>query len=185
MHDPHPIPPPFGHWMAAVPKGFLRYYVLKLLSVRPMSGSEIMSEIERRTGGRWRPSPGSVYPLLSRLQSKGYIVEVSGQEAGVKRYVLTDRGRAFLKGYIKRREEIRRRLVSFMYPFSELVLSEVHPENVRELFRARENFVMAFWDFLDSLREKYSEEAIAEAKKVIEEATRRISEIARKLKEDR
>ena len=42
------------HWMrhiAAVPKGFLRYELLRLLSEKPMSGSEIMTEIEKRTDG--------------------------------------------------------------------------------------------------------------------------------------
>jgi len=50
-----PPPPPFQHWMkhtASVPKGFLRYYVLKLLKEKPMSGSEIMVEIERENGAR-------------------------------------------------------------------------------------------------------------------------------------
>jgi len=44
-----------------VPKGFLRYQVLRLLKEKPMSGSEIMSEIEEETDGNWRPSPGSIY----------------------------------------------------------------------------------------------------------------------------
>jgi DNA-binding PadR family transcriptional regulator len=39
--------------MAMVPKGFLRYQVLKLLNEKPMSGSELMSEIEKQTEGRW------------------------------------------------------------------------------------------------------------------------------------
>ncbi|MCS7136732.1 MAG: PadR family transcriptional regulator, partial [Aigarchaeota archaeon] len=72
-------PPPFRHWlrhMAAVPKGFLRLQVLELLNEKPMSGSEIMSEVERRTNGCWRPSPGSVYPLLAWLQDNGYVREV-------------------------------------------------------------------------------------------------------------
>ena len=41
-----------------------------------MSGSEIMEELEKRTGGRWKPSPGSVYPLLAWLLESGYTEEV-------------------------------------------------------------------------------------------------------------
>ena len=53
--------------------GGMRYYVLWLLSRNPMRGSEIMSEIQRQTFGWWKPSPGTIYPLLSALQSEGLI----------------------------------------------------------------------------------------------------------------
>lgn len=189
MYGSHPLPPPpphppFGHWMAAVPKGFLRYYVLRLLSEKPMSGSEIMNEIEKRTGGRWKPSPGSVYPLLSWLQEKGYAREVPEQEAGIKRYTLTDKGKAFLEEHVKREEELRKKFAFLMPSFSGLFWFDFHPEKVRGLFKAGENFVMVFWGLLDSLREKYSEEAIEEAKKVMEQAARKMGEIAKKLEED-
>ena len=181
-HLPPPPRPPFGHWMATVPKGFLRYYVLRLLSEKPMSGSEIMSEIEKRTDGRWKPSPGSVYPLLAWLQEKGYTEEVPEQEAGIKRYTLTDKGKAFLQEHIKRRGEIRKKLGFLMPPFPGLFWLNFHPEKVRELVKAGENLVMASWSLLDSLRENYSEEAVAEAKEVIEQAAEKIDEIAKKLK---
>lgn len=185
MYDPPPpLHPPLGHWMAAVPKGFLRYYVLRLLGEKPMSGSEIMNEIEKRTGGRWKPSPGSIYPLLSWLRGKGYTREVLRGEAGIKRYALTDKGKAFLQEYIKRREEFRRKFALLMPPFSGLFWLDFHPEKVRELFKAGENFVTAFWVFLDNLREKYSEDAIAEVKEVMEQAARKMDEIAKKMEKD-
>ena len=53
-----------------------------------MSGSELMEEIEKHTGGHWKPSPGSIYPLLSWLQDNGYIKELPS-ENGLKRYELT------------------------------------------------------------------------------------------------
>jgi len=82
---------------AAVPKGFLRYYVLKLLNEKPMSGSEMMSEIEKQTNGCWKPSPGSIYPLIAWLQDQGHIKEAPEQEAGIKRYTLTEQGKTFSK----------------------------------------------------------------------------------------
>ena len=70
--EEHPPPHlPFKYWMrymAAVPKGFLRYQVLELLNEKPLSDSEITNEIEKKTNGCWKPSPGSVYPLLAWLQ---------------------------------------------------------------------------------------------------------------------
>src|SRR4029450_4254861 len=49
----------------------LRPPVLGLLAERPMHGSEIIQQIEERSGGRWRPSPGSVYPTLQMLAGEG------------------------------------------------------------------------------------------------------------------
>jgi len=47
--------------------------VLALLLERPMHGYEIIQELESRTGGIWRPSPGSVYPTLQLLEDEGLI----------------------------------------------------------------------------------------------------------------
>ena len=83
--------------MAIVPKGFIRFQVLELLGEKPMSGSELMSEIEDRTGGLWRPSPGSIYPLLTWLLDEGYVRETPPEGNGMKRYALTDKGKMLLE----------------------------------------------------------------------------------------
>jgi len=174
--------------MASVPKGFLRYYVLRLLNEKPMSGSEIMNEIEKRTDGHWKPSPGSIYPLLAWLQDNGYAKEVPEKELGIKRYTLTDQGKAFLEEHVKRREELRKRFGFLMPPFPVPPFPgfpwfNFHPEKMRELVEAGKKLVKANWNLLDSLREKYSEEVITEAKQIIEQAAEKIDEIAKKLKE--
>jgi DNA-binding PadR family transcriptional regulator len=70
----------------------VRPAVLALLLERPMHGYEMIQELESRTGGIWRPSPGSIYPTLQLLEDEGLIeVEATG---GRKRYTLTDAGRA-------------------------------------------------------------------------------------------
>jgi DNA-binding PadR family transcriptional regulator len=70
----------------------VRPAVLALLLERPMHGYEIIQELESRTGGIWRPSPGSVYPTLQLLEDEGLIeAEATG---GRKSYRLTDAGRA-------------------------------------------------------------------------------------------
>jgi len=83
--------------VAAVPKGFLKYHILELLSRKPMSGVEIMNEIEKITNGAWRPLPGSVYPILQYLKENGYTKEVRTGRKDVKKYALTGRGKALLK----------------------------------------------------------------------------------------
>ena len=70
----------------------VRPAILALLLERPMHGYEMIQELESRTGGIWRPSPGSVYPTLQLLEDEGLIeAEAIG---GRKRYTLTDTGRA-------------------------------------------------------------------------------------------
>ena len=73
-------------------RGDVRAAVLALLAEKPMHGYQIIHEIEERSGGAWKPSPGSVYPTLQLLADEGLIgVEESN---GRKTYSLTDEGRA-------------------------------------------------------------------------------------------
>jgi len=80
-----------------VPRGLLRFLVLKFLAERPISGAEIVGKIARETGGKWKPSPGSIYPLLATLQEKGFTQESSPVENGMKHYSLTNSGKEFFK----------------------------------------------------------------------------------------
>lgn len=96
-----------------VPKGFLRHQVLRKLSEKPMAGSEIMNELEKQTSGSWRPSPGSIYPLLAWMLDEGYIEKASEDEVGIKRYTITEKGRTFLDEHIKMSEERNRRFRHF------------------------------------------------------------------------
>ena len=57
-----------------------------------MHGYQIIQQIEERSGGSWKPSPGSVYPTLQLLTDEG-AVEVE-EEGGRKTYSITEAGRA-------------------------------------------------------------------------------------------
>src|SRR4051794_7955943 len=81
-------------------RGNVRAAILALLAERPMHGYEMIQELESRTGGLWRPSPGSVYPTLQLLEDEGLI---SGRESSGKRlFALTDTGRAEAEGGARR-----------------------------------------------------------------------------------
>lgn len=54
-------------------------------------GYEIIQEIAERSGGAWKPSPGSVYPTLQLLEDEGLITSAS--EGGKKLFTLTEAGR--------------------------------------------------------------------------------------------
>jgi DNA-binding PadR family transcriptional regulator len=90
--------PPFpGPWFAGggrprPRRGDVRLAVLTLLAEQPMHGYQIITELGSRSGGVWRPSPGSVYPTLQQLQDEG-LVTVS-EEDGRRTFSLTDAGRA-------------------------------------------------------------------------------------------
>jgi DNA-binding PadR family transcriptional regulator len=97
---PMPPPPP-GPWGAGRrgrgrrSRGDVRAAILALLAERPMHGYEMIQELEARTGGVWRPSPGSVYPTLQLLEDEDLI---AGEEVeGRRRFGLTDAGRAELE----------------------------------------------------------------------------------------
>ena len=72
-------------------RGDVRAAVLALLAEKPMHGYQIIHEIEERSDGAWKPSPGSVYPTLQLLADEGLI---SAEESnGRKTYSLADEGR--------------------------------------------------------------------------------------------
>jgi DNA-binding PadR family transcriptional regulator len=75
-------------------RGDVRAAILSLLAEEPRNGYQVMQEIEARSGGVWRPSPGSVYPALQQLEDEGLIrpEEVDG----AKLFVLTDEGRTYV-----------------------------------------------------------------------------------------
>jgi DNA-binding PadR family transcriptional regulator len=71
-------------------RGDVRSAVIALLSEQPMHGYQIIQEIDKRSGGAWKPSPGSVYPTLQQLEDEGL---VRAEELEGKRvYRLTEQG---------------------------------------------------------------------------------------------
>ena len=72
-------------------RGDVRAAALALLSERPMHGYEMIQELEERTGGVWRPSPGAVYPALQLLEDQGLVTADASE--GKRRFALTDAGR--------------------------------------------------------------------------------------------
>ena len=84
--------PPWGGQRAR--RGDVRIGVLGVLADRPMHGYEVIRELEARSGGRWRPSPGSVYPTLQMLEDEGL---VKGEDRDGRRiFEITDAGRTEL-----------------------------------------------------------------------------------------
>ena len=167
---------------AIVPKGFIRYHVLESLSEKPMSGSEIMDEIEKRTNGRWKPSPGSVYPLLAWLQDNGYLKELPTDQSGLKRYELTQNGKKLLKEQRKIKMEFRKDAKFFAPPFLGALWFRIPPEKTAGVRESMHRAMSAFFELGASLEKKFSKEALDQARKVLDDTANRLEEINRKLK---
>jgi DNA-binding PadR family transcriptional regulator len=76
-------------------RGDVRAAVLMLLGEQPTHGYDLILQITTRSGGAWRPSPGSVYPALQLLEDQELIR--SEQAEGRRVYDLTEAGRAHIE----------------------------------------------------------------------------------------
>lgn len=175
------MPPRFNHKVATVPKGFLRYYILKLLAEKPMAGSEIVQEINARTEGLWKPSPGSIYPLLSRLNEKSYIQEIEKDDSGLKRYMLTEKGRDLLHEMVKDKEDARRKTALLIPSYVGSFESGAHPQEVLELNKSVGNLLTSYWKLLDALRERYLNKTVEKASSAVDQAVQAIEELVKEL----
>ncbi len=77
-----------------VRRGDVRAAILDVLSVQPMNGYQIIQQIADRSGGAWKPSPGSVYPTLQQLEDEGLVDGV--EDEGKRLLRLTEAGRDYV-----------------------------------------------------------------------------------------
>ena len=79
-------------WMqrvgSSVPRGFSRFFILEVLKNKPSTGKEIIDFAIVQSDGKWKPSPGLIYPLLGRLLDEGLIEETKDGK-----YQITKRGK--------------------------------------------------------------------------------------------
>jgi DNA-binding PadR family transcriptional regulator len=135
-------------------RGDIRAAALLLLAEEPRNGYGLMQEIEQRSGGVWRPSPGSVYPALAQLEDEGLVRSV--EHDGRKQFELTDEGRAHV-------EEHRERFGTPWETVAEGVPSELH-----ELRLAAQALAVAAMQ----VAQTGSKAQLAEAKRILEDARR-------------
>src|SRR5262245_4280689 len=72
-------------------RGDVRAAILVLLNEEPRNGYQLMQEIEERSDGNWRPSPGSVYPAIQQLEDEGLVA--ASTEGEGKQLELTKSGK--------------------------------------------------------------------------------------------
>jgi DNA-binding PadR family transcriptional regulator len=136
-------------------RGDVRAALLVLLAEEPRNGYQLMQEIERRSDGVWRPSPGSVYPALQLLDDEGLVRLVAGER---KTYELTDEGRTYV-------EQNAERLGA---PWD--AVKGDFGEGARDLMDAARQFGVALFQVLSSGSDAKREEAT----EILNEARRKL-----------
>src|SRR4051794_19741697 len=137
-------------------RGDIRSAILLLLAEEPRNGYGLMQEIEERSGGVWRPSPGSVYPALSQLEDEGLVRAID--EGGRKAFTLTDEGTAHVEANRER----------FGTPWE--TVGEGASDELQELRRSAQALAIAAMQ----VAQTGSRDQLGEAKAILEEARRRL-----------
>jgi DNA-binding PadR family transcriptional regulator len=146
-----------------------------------MSGSEITDEIAKRTGGFWKPSPGSIYPLLARLQEKGYLHELAAED-GLKRYELTKQGKTLLAEQERVRRKFRQEAGFLPGSFFDSFLMKIPAEKASEIQNVMKRLGIAIFHLGSTLEQKYSEQVLGESLRIVSETSRQLEKLNEKLK---
>ncbi len=114
------------------PRGLLLHYILYKISLKPVYGYQILQDIEEKTSGAWRPGPGSIYPLMKKLVSQGYIKSESPKKVKTSQriYQITQKGKTHIQTTRKVFTSAGQRWSSLARIFSDML----EPEDIAKFF---------------------------------------------------
>ncbi len=120
----------------SAPRGLLKLVTLHLFSESSLSGAELQEAIRKTSEGVWKPGPGSIYFLLEELRKADLIVELPGRGGTVRRYVISNKGKAELaKLRAETEDEVKRQLRLLAY-YCEHTSNSQLAEGLRRLSEA-------------------------------------------------
>jgi len=167
-----------------VPRGLLRFLVLKMISQKPMSGVEISEQIEKETGGRWKPSSGSIYPLLASMHDKGFTKELPKEGDDFKRYAFTAKGRQFFEKQILLGQDFLNKM-EFLLP---MLIGEFQfgsdKEKLLGAIDPAKQLVSSFMYIRHNLN-GLSQRDIGEIVQALTECSEKLEKVAKKLKNEK
>jgi DNA-binding PadR family transcriptional regulator len=146
--------PPWGGRRSKARRGDVRAALLALLAEESRNGYQLIQQIEDRSGGEWRPSPGAVYPALQQLTDEGLIE--AEEHDGRRTFRLSESGRAYVEAHP---DEVNA-------PW-EAMTSDVR-DDVRELFTTAARTGSAVMQIVHT----GSEEQVAQAQRILSETRR-------------
>ena len=139
-----------------VRRGDVRAAILDMLREEPMNGYQLISQIAERSGGAWKPSPGSVYPTIQQLEDEG-LVEAD-DERGRRTLRLTDEGRTYVAEHA---DELAETWAPFGRQFGEQRGDEVPPGGEYAALKPEIGQVMAaVWQIVTTGTDSQRREAI-------------------------
>ena len=118
-------------WAKEIQKGYLKLFVLMLLSKKPLHGYEIMENIEELTLGFWRPTAGGVYPILKKMEAAGLVKGEWEKVRGKRRkiYNITPEGKNLISRALEKQkiitDAIRRLQSEFAFEFLDISPSKI------------------------------------------------------------
>lgn len=140
-------------------QGDLRFMILRLLEEKPRHGYDIIREVEERSGGRYAPSPGAVYPTLTMLEDMGYAAGTA-EEGGRKVYAITDDGRHYLAANSTIADDVVERLADLG--------ASIFGDSVRPAHEAMARLGRAYWRA--AMRHSASPERVASVTAILDRA---------------
>jgi len=153
-----------------LPRGLLRHVTLLLLKEQDMSGSELMEEVNEYTG--WQPSPGSMYPLLERLQEEGLIEPCTDRRPTFKPFKITEKGRKVIEQHTNHIGQFKKRMGSMLKIY--WLLMKQMPEKTYQ----------RYYGLVEQLEKTYSllkeEEDLERLHAIIDNATKQLEELVEK-----
>lgn len=140
-------------------QGDLKFVILQLLEEKPRHGYEIIKELEERSGGRYAPSPGTVYPTLTLLEEMGY-ASSEAESGGKKVYSITDEGRKYLADNRKTADDVFERIADLG--------ASIFGDGIRPAHEAMGALGRAYWRA--TMRQPASAETVARVVDILKRA---------------
>ena len=156
-------------------RGVLHIWILLLLTRKPMSGYELMKTINELTSQTWKPTTGSIYPALKKLEKESYIRCVKKGKREKKIYSITPEGR-------KKLRELRKRILTTVKSskIRNVINCFLWPNEPEELRREFELLFVELIEFRETIKERYKSPAV----KKLKERLRRFRESIKRLKNE-
>jgi DNA-binding PadR family transcriptional regulator len=159
-------------------RGEVRYLVLDAIAEQERHGYEIMTTIEGKSGGAYRPSPGVIYPTLQMLEEIGHAR--SREAEGRKLYLITDEGKRELAAHRDEVDELYERFTEESW--------EAYAEDFGDLVRQVSRMFKAVKRA--SRRGRMTAATMRAVREVVEDALKKIEaavdpEVARDAKRDK
>ncbi|MGC8851059.1 MAG: helix-turn-helix transcriptional regulator [Candidatus Micrarchaeia archaeon] len=113
-------------------RGLLELFILGECNRGPCSGRAVMDAVARLTEGKWKPSPGAVYPVLSKLERNGFVKPVLSGGRGRREimYETTAKGKKALVGAKADFGNGLARMIAIAWPVMARVMHEMDEEEI-------------------------------------------------------